>query len=125
MIVKITTYGVLLTTEYGKFYEEFSEFKHIKPHEGYGETDDYGNKFLFPHLFLEYICASCPSDEEDQFVLGFGVKLNKNTNVKEIHEEWLNYMENLPPEIKSIVENIRKVNPDLLEPDFYTLTGNC
>ena len=26
MIVKITTYGVLLTTEYGKFYEEFLSY---------------------------------------------------------------------------------------------------
>lgn len=125
MIVTYTAYGVALTTEFGNFYKPFKGFSNLKPHSGYDNEDDEEYDFDFPHLSMEDFCASCPSADDYQFVLGFNVNITKTMNIEAIHEHWLKYMDNLPPEIKTIVAEIRKTNPDALDPDFQFMAGKC
>lgn len=117
MIVTDTAYGILLTDDFGGFFKSFREFKKFKPND-YFDDEDYE----FPQICMDNFCVSCPSAEDYQFVLGISVHISKSMNIDEIHKEWLNYMENLPEEVKSILKNI---NPSDLEPDFQIMAGHC
>lgn len=117
MITETNAYGIRLTDEFGGFYKEFKKIS---------KFNDFKNldSDLQP-LELYDICESCPSDEDRQYVLGIHALFNRHTNLPEIHKNWLHYMENLPQSIKDILEEIKKENSQFLEPDFYTMSGNC
>ncbi len=70
-------------------------------------------------------CTSCPSSDNYQYVLGNFVCIHKNMDFNAIHEEWLNYMNSLPQEIKDILEKIKLKDPSELEPDIHIMIGEC
>lgn len=108
MIVTTTAYGVLLTGEFGRFFNIFSDFSKLVQKEE-----------------MEQYFSSCPSAEDYQYVLGMDVSINKNMNIELIHKEWLEHMESLPKPIKSLIKKIEKINPKAFEPDFQILAGKC
>lgn len=65
----------------------------------------------------EYIIVSAIYDNLGKGSAGSIAKL-----VEEIHKEWLEYMDNLPEEIKNVLKNI---DSSELEPDFQIMAGHC
>lgn len=121
MIMTTVGYGILLTDSFGDFYKEFNGFKNIRKCENISR-EDYSN-FLYPHLTLYDFFPSCESSEELQFIMGVEVHVRKSMKMKEIHRQWLEYMEELPIEIKKIVEQIKTEHSYSLDPDFHILSG--
>ena len=117
MIVTDTAYGILLTDDFGGFFKSFRDFEKFKP-TSYHDDDDYE----IPEICLNNFCVSCPSAEDYQFVLGISVRISKTMNIEEIHKKWLEYMDNLPEEIKNVLKNI---DSSKLEPDFQIMAGHC
>lgn len=120
MITTTTAYGIPLTDEYGRFYKSFELFSVIKPNKFYSEDE---GDYLFPHLNMQELCSFCPSANNTQFVLGIDVHITKSMDIVAIHNQWLNYMENLPVEFKEFIEDIKQNSPESLDPDFQIMAG--
>lgn len=106
MIIINTTYGIKLTDNFGRFYNVFKEIK------------DYVEENESVLDIIEY----CPSAEDNQYVIGIQININKDINIVKIHEDWLNYYDSLPCEFKQLIEKIEK---KYIVPDINIQAGKC
>jgi len=63
--------------------------------------------------------ASFPSAEDDQLVLGFFIRLDRDINVEELDKQWNDLMAKLPPELKAIYDQY-----EWNKPNFHVMSGS-
>lgn len=107
MVTSREAYGIRITDDFGYFYDIFAELEELES------------------LDISDYCTSCPSTDNYQYVLGNSVAIHKKMDFAKIHQEWLNYMNSLPQEIKDVLEKIKLKDSSELEPDIHIMVGEC
>lgn len=108
MIVSSRGYGVLLTDEFGSAYR------------GYRELVDIIRDLKSENYHEPNWVVSCPSAEDDQFILGFSLPITKNNDFKAADEKFKELLTSLPDNVKEILSTIT-----LPEPDMHFMSGDC
>jgi hypothetical protein len=128
-IATVTAFGIQITDEFGGYLREYKdlynaikeeaykkEFKveSIKGTDAEEDFEDYYSYFDLPY------CATCPSAEDNQVVLGFYAEnTGKRTDWKALEEKWHNLIKDTPKHIQDLIKGLIP-NPD---PDLVEMSG--
>lgn len=110
MIVKKIAYGIWLTDEFGAAIE--------------GVTDD-DLEIVKPYRYEKVKgVINCPSVEYPQYVLGFLVQVDKNTDLGLLENLWKEEIEGAPLEIKELAYRLKNSGNQYLNTDIHFLAGH-
>jgi hypothetical protein len=111
MIVKKTVYGIWLTDEFGY------------PMVGVTPEDmDIVKKYVYKGVKG---LTHCPSVEKIQYVLGFEVEINKNTDLKALEQRWIDEMTEASSDLREIAYRLKSLGKSDLDTNVHFLSGHC
>lgn len=105
MITTSTTYGICLTDDFGYPLDGMDQLLNAV-------------KAAAPDLYLPRPwLVTCPSDEDQQVVVGISASIDKSTDFAQLHQAWTKAIAQAPDAIRTLLKGH--------EPDVHFLAGHC